>query len=513
MGTTLMAGVAAVDEDNAEGRLSLLFIQLTWPSVIVRERASVAIADLLLNPECSERTREYLLHWISLQRLESIAALGLLTLLRARLQNSEFTIPSIEILSRAFARPSVFSWLLLTELSPDSDLSLVDSLNHSGTYPADFVLTSVFDDYVEGYLPPIFNHWGDLIEERFGIPFRQQWAYEWQQLLNETGRTPSSSELRFWFGFREEQEGYFSADTQVSEVYRSAFLRALAWAVQSAGMDSDEALLLAGMMSPVDLELWRLSPIKRPEWWPRADEPEGKIDTIPAQVWRQVEDLWEYQREREDGWILTEANGLVHKGNTVYDLEIYGVFQKFIDDKNPDLEEITDWYQEEEKFKLRYFSRLHFRGRMNTLQQPEKLARTSGGWTLIPAAGPTLPLTSLRWQFWRITRRIWLPTPFLGETPLTFDVSDNSVNVRDGSGEVIGKWNDWTDGLSEKMVDGLPLSTGQFLLQNRQRILDFAEINNAAFCWVCRLNVYQHTNRWDRITNYREFGSTRIFRG
>jgi hypothetical protein len=219
-----------------------------------------------------------------------------------------------------------------------------------------------------------------------------------------------------------------------------------------------------------------------------------------------------YQRESEDEWILTEANGIVHKGNTVYDLEIYGVFQKFVDDKNPDLEEITNWYEEEDKFKVRYFSRLHFRGSVNPLQHHEKLAMASGGWTLIPAACPTLALTSLRWQFWRILRRIWLPMPILGKAPLTFNVSDNSVTVRDGSGNVIGKWNDWTDGLSEKIIDGLPPSTGQFLFQNRQRILEFAEINNAAFCWVCRLNIYQHTNRWDRITDYYEFGSTRIFR-
>src|SRR6266700_4058191 len=63
---------------STEQGLSWLLSRLTWPSIRVRERASVELGALLLHPQLGGETHSALLQWIAAQRLESLAALGLL---------------------------------------------------------------------------------------------------------------------------------------------------------------------------------------------------------------------------------------------------------------------------------------------------------------------------------------------------------------------------------------------------------------------------------------------------
>ena len=82
-------------EMHVEHGLRLLFTQLTWPSGLVRERACVQIAKLLLDPEYSGETRARLIAWMKSQNLESVNALGLLPfLLRDSIKVTTRFLPS-----------------------------------------------------------------------------------------------------------------------------------------------------------------------------------------------------------------------------------------------------------------------------------------------------------------------------------------------------------------------------------------------------------------------------------
>ena len=48
---------------------------------MVRERACVAIADLLFDSRCAEITEKILINWINAQTLESISSIGLIIFL------------------------------------------------------------------------------------------------------------------------------------------------------------------------------------------------------------------------------------------------------------------------------------------------------------------------------------------------------------------------------------------------------------------------------------------------
>jgi len=496
---------------SAEHGLLLLLTKLSWPSGLVRERACVQLAKLLLDPEHSEATLRHLFLWMKAQRLESVTALGLLPLLRARLDRSDFTLPRFEDLTSAVSRPSLLSALLLYQLSSNDAENLETSLRHSGDVPQDFSPHSFFGKYVKTFLPPYFDYLAGLIEEREVIAFRRHWAFEWQRLVDETGVKLTDRNLYFWFGSGSEKERVFATDIKLSEVYRSAFLRALAWAVSSDRLDASGAMVLAEETCPVNLDLWHVRPVQKPDWFTRAEESVGSIDTVPAQVWQQVEELWKMQRSDSSEWTVAQASGIVLDGTTIYDLEIYGMFQKSHGPREPSLEAVAEWAYGEVQLSAQFQEYLHYYGWIHQ-QRNKRWIKVFDDWSFAPAAGSLSASSFPRWQYWRMYRRIWLPTPYLGSTRLNFSCGDESVNVYEND-ELVAKWFDWVDGLTERHHPEVPMATGQCLQIRRKTVEDFSESTGSSYCWVCRLTGYHRKDSYGaykQVRDHREFGCTRI---
>ena len=104
---------------------------------MVRERASAELATLLLHPQLGDATRDALLQWIAGQRLESVAALGLLPFLRARMQSGTYSIPLSELVN-ALRAPSILAWLLFNEVETRHSLPFAAACRHAETAPSGF---------------------------------------------------------------------------------------------------------------------------------------------------------------------------------------------------------------------------------------------------------------------------------------------------------------------------------------------------------------------------------------
>ena len=127
-------------------------------------------------------------------------------------------------------------------------------------------------------------------------------------------------------------------DTEMSEIFRSAYLRALAFMADTNQLPFKYAVQFATAACPIDIELMRVVPLSRPNWWPRSDNsPIKSIDTSFASIWQQVESLWILQKDEMSflpdieigsNQMLIAGSGLVGDGESVYDLEICGAFQK-----------------------------------------------------------------------------------------------------------------------------------------------------------------------------------------
>src|SRR5262249_54648659 len=381
------------------------------------------------------------------------------------------------------SRPSLLSWLILGHQFPGEDLPIVESCIHSGSAPDHFSQEPLFKKYVRAYLPRFHDDLATSIDRRLPT-FRRQWEYE-SRMVAHPSRRPSDDDLDFWFRGQRGEGPYTAADLYFSEVYRSAYLRTLAWAVSAGLMLPGEALSIAAKVSPVNVDLWRLNPSSEPAWWPSVEESSVGLDTAAPKIWTQIEQLWSIESTSSSEWRIAESTGIVRVGKATYNLEIFGAFQRFLGGAEPDIESIVRSFEEMGTMSAKFRWPLEFEGSIDGTEVAD-LSEGFGGWEVVPAVGPVQPMTSLRWQFWRY-RGFWLPQPFLAGGHIQFAVGAQGLRAFSGN-KVIAQWADWVNGLSEKRTEDLPMPGGQFLRVRRTYIEKFASANRATFCWVCRLS-------------------------
>lgn len=490
-----------------------LFTQFTWPLSLVRERACSTIAELVADPASRTCALTHLLSWLKEQDLESIEANGLLILLRAQSLNSSVPLPEVSTLSNHLSRPSVLSWLLIEELYPGKGYPLEDSLHHSGEPSPSFVVSPLFHQQRENLLPPIYSYMAETIEGRGHFPFVRQWAYEWDQMAGHLEVAPSTKAFDYWLTKTSDGEHYVASDPIMSEVYRSAYLRALARMADLGGLTRTDLSFLTALACPVDLDLWQLRPSARPPWWPQGKTTTSEFDSSIGIIWDQMADLWTQQQNTE--WTLAEASGFIRRDTSVYEMEILGVFQKCLGPEEPKLTDVVDWYHNKNAVSLHCPNPLRCRGTAET-QPLGRLAHESGDWTMIPAAQSAhIAGNPPRWQSWRISRHVWLPTPgIVTSDAVTFGLDNDRIIARFGDIEA-GRWFDWTDGLSDRIAEPLPPPSGQALQMPRRLIANFAKETNSTFCWICRLTVYYRKQTYEEYSEYtdcRAFGASHVIK-
>lgn len=490
--------------------MDVLLSRLTWPSSIVRERACRAIAGLMKDNDCAPVVKQSLLAWIREQELESVACIGLLCFVRAKLDKNEAAIPTRGAIEQAMSNPSELSHMLIDELS-SSKGRVQDSSNlHSGAAPKDFRAPPFFEHNMTRFLPPIYQDVSGDISGFEGISFVQQWGYEWTGLAARAG-IPLTTEPLSFSGWSDRHH-YVAIDFLLSEVYRSAFLRALAWAAERGAVDGPELRHLCTLTLPVDLGLWSLESVSVPKWWPKPSEPQGELDTVPAQAWQTLSELYHQNIECKEDWVIAYASGRVHEGQNIYDLTIRGCFQKCVGPRVPDLEEICVWYDENAQ-DWQAAAEFWFRGILQH-QSIQDLGIRLSDWELLPSAATVLPRSFPRWQHWRVQRGIYLPSVFLGGDENSFYPAGQELLIQDEKG-VWAKWCDWPYRLREMVDANLSLSCGQHLLVDRKRIDAFSEANHAVFCWICELVGYSRKHgygEFDVLSDYQVFGASAVCR-
>jgi len=486
--------------------MDFLLSRLTSPSPLVRERTSAVFGDLLTGPQAFA-TAASLLSWLERQTLESVAVLGLLPFCRAKGASETFE-PPVADLHRTLQRPSLLSNILLEYLGADPSTFTPISSLHSETASASFEPRSFFQEYAGAFTAPIYSTNVERLERLWSIPVRRQWAFEWEKLADAERVALTTKPL--WFMGRRHEAHLPGADFRLSEIYRSAYLRALAWSVSTGRLDPNLALNLAGEVCPIDLDLWRLEPRRKPEWWPRVDDPKGQIDIVPGQIWQRLLQIWEQQTTGQASQIILAASGRVHEGRSVvYDLDIHGVFQASVGPASADLEPVFQWCErrsiETATPPVRFFGPL-------LKASLEDWTERIGDWLVIPASGWVANGLSSRWQYWRIWRVPRFPAPFLAERDLTFACTQRAIEISDGT-SIRAKFTDWTDGVTDRLTANLSPRSGYVLKAETQMVQRFAEASRTAFAWICRLTGYQRRTSYDTFetfTLHKSFGTRSV---
>jgi hypothetical protein len=397
--------------------------------------------------------------------------------------------------------------MLLEELERAEPEALDLSRLHSRDAPDEFTPSQFFDKYKTAFVPPMYAFRARRIESRTLNALTRQWAFEYQCILEEIGLRESEDGLRF--RGRQHEEHYGAFNSILSEVYRSGYLRALAWAVTRGHTTEAVARELAAEACPVNIDLWRVRLSSTPPWWPRPQEPAGEIDTVAAEIWRVVRAAWEVQREATAPRIAARAGGRVHEGRVVYDLEIFGAFQRAVGSLEPEAADVTEMLSNV-RFPLSP-SGVRFAADLGWVE-PEAVGAGISDWIVAPASAWARPASLMQWQPWRSLHGVVLPMPYLAGQGASVRCTADGVEVTIGD-QVVAVWRDWSFRRQEVDLGNLTPSTAFVLEVNSDPVEAVEASTGMAFCWVCRLTGFhrEHTySPYQRFSDHRVFGSRRV---
>ena len=248
--------------DSALIARSLLFNRLKWPVPMVRWRAAKEIRNLLNDPITRPATTDMLLDYLEACKTESevsaILSIVFLTSPAAR--------PTRIALISRIRCPSLLSDIIIERTyGPGRGIGRWWGA-HSGAAPRDFEGGSYFQKYKAAHVPPILADNLKRLERTSGLPFQQQWAFEWMCLRDKLA-TRCTAYPHYFDNFADVRSGITGQYWQrMREVYRSAYLRTLAFAVsewrlpQRIAQDNCMELVegIAG--------LFEVEPGRRPVW-------------------------------------------------------------------------------------------------------------------------------------------------------------------------------------------------------------------------------------------------------
>jgi hypothetical protein len=473
--------------------LDLLFQRLTWPSGLVRERACISLGSLLADAEHGAEVTGATLAWMAAQNLESVVVFGLLALFQAKAHGAD--VPPWDIVSKRIARPSILAWLIARDLFEEYIGDPAVSDLHSGTAPNGFQADRFFLQYAESFVPPVYLDRAKRIDQKNCPSFLTQWAFEWTKLVELTGFKLRRPYVSFWT--RRDAEYLMCLDLPLSEVYRSAFLRALAWAVHKRWMTPTDSLWYSAQTCPIDLGLWMVLPGEVPESWPRCPPARDSVDVIPGSVATELADMWQHQLKND--WLIAKASGRVaESGNALYDLDIVGVVQACAGPRSPDIDALCpdDGWRRQIAFETEHLLAL---GGSYEREPTDDWQERYSDWSVWRLATRAHPNTVPRWQSWRYQRGVWLPSPFLAKKAFEFRCTQEALVV-DEDGFNVARWIDWTHKLQEMTAGDLTPSTGQMLLISRSVVEREVAKLGGVYAWICKITTYHRKYDYGAFT-------------
>jgi hypothetical protein len=196
--------------------------------------------------------------------------------------------PASSVFATTLRHPSVLAGVLLRHLGGTDELEWEQA--HSGPAPDEFEPEAYFEEFRTAHVPPILSTNLTGFQRTSGRPFMRQWAFEWQKLQESTG-VPRTEYPYYFDSFSEVRSGIIGQYIQgQGELYRSAYLRTLALAVERWRLPADLAETTAMDVVPAVPGLFEIDPIKRPTW----------LVDIPERCAASPDDLGRFARELID---------------------------------------------------------------------------------------------------------------------------------------------------------------------------------------------------------------------
>jgi hypothetical protein len=340
--------------------------------------------------------------------------------------------------------------------------------------PSSYTPSSFFMEYIRSFLPPIYMEEALNLSQRLGLNFVQVWAWESGNLMAESGLREELGQVERYLGRRHEPRPT-GTSVRLSEVYRSAFLRTLAWFRELGKLEDTIFLEQSAHACPVDLSLWQVHPGSPPTWWPRFQKPRSNassdMNIIGLGDWEALRALNKTELERVDNrrFELMAAEGPclwaeAPSGTSVH-FSFTGFGYRKTGPTTPDagrvyncLEQRAIWleYPQDESVLAALDSE-------NTKYfMPGETGWRVEGFEILPLVAKFRPLVTNLWQWYRGIRAMWLPSYLFCEGPWRFECDSKSCGLwRDRHKVAISQ--DWRLGALEEYDENSFSDHGQFV--------------------------------------------------
>jgi hypothetical protein len=479
--------MASVAHSHTESTLRMLLERLNWPVRFTRWLAAREFGELLASSTYNKRATAAYLKWLEARQFESQVASGLAVLFCT----PERGVPLFSDVCAHINRPSIIADVMLQHIYGFGRRREGWQNAHSGLAPASFKPGIYFDDHKGAHIPRIFVDYVETLERNTGFPFMQQWGYEWRSLMDATG-SPHSGFPYYFIGSRLQRSGIMGQFSQTQcDVYRSAYLRTLAFAV-SRGMSLGDAVYRSLLCLPLNRDLSELRPIQRPRW----------LRDIPEQCCEPNSALEPLVRELIDTRNGQESMRPVHLAIPIRaslyefaDLSVSAIMvtDDFVPDPNDEhyFDQHTGWILPD---------RISFRGEMPEKDPAHFRFRGQEGWSL-PICLSLWPDPAGFWHNDYFSLGLALPATYNFPRIPVIECADGSIHVDAGS-ERVGRSSIWHDHWTPLYPPGgntrCGLLTEMRMLELEQSLTNY----DMKLGWVVQLRL------WTRKTDYGEYELT-----
>lgn len=451
--------------------LTMLMDRLSWPVKMVRWKTAKAIKGLIEEASTHDPAVAALLRWIGQRRFESEVVSGLSVLLVVTPESR----PSLETVRTHIAKPSLLSEMLIERMYSGPQCSDWKD-RHSGEAPKGFAPSEYFQDHRGAQVPQIFSSTVERLDSLYGLPFTIQWAHEWQILTEET-QTAKTGYPHHFGDFGLQRSGVIGQFVQrQGEVYRSAYLRMLAFAVSSWGMPSRTAadyVLFAMSILP---ELFEVEPQGRPQW----------LGDLPGQCLEGGADLEAIGRRiiqagtNADSCVVSLGTPLPVDIGEFCDLTISAFFitDDFVPSEGQVLEQAVDFF---------FPDHLGF----NTTRDDLRIKPVTGrSGRAVSVCTQALPVFHGFWHDDYFQRGLSLPAPYCFEETSSQIADASGIKILLGKKQV-AEAKIWNDVWSPLYARGNSTRCGIVTTLRNDKLHRAAEQNGMKIGWYMRLSSLQ----------------------
>ena len=458
--------------------MQILIERLNWPVGFVRWQSAKAFASLFSSPQ-RDLANKVFLDWLQSRQFEMEVVAGMSVLLFV----APSDIPSADDVRRNISKPSILADFIFHKVYGRTLLNWLDG--HSGPTPSEFQPDKYFEKHQGQAIPLILSKDFEHLQEITGRPFMEQWAFEWRKLMDETN-APYSTYPRHFVDKLMSREGVSGVFHQSQDaVYRSAFLRTLAFAVQEWNVFPSDLIEFAARCLPLSKVLHLIHPIKRPLW----------LKDVPEKCCKSNNSLEKLTRRIIKADIgskgMRPVSLRIPISNTFAEFGELSIESFFVTDDFVPESQFVDEYPDS-----MYWSIMNHIERLLPKEDMEKHRMSGVTGSCVPVCLDAWAPTIGFWQNNYVCNSFVLPAPYVFDKPLCVESTKGWLSFTSAQ-KRIGSWKTWNDNWIPVYANGGHPRCGGLTELKTALLNESAKRLDMSLAWRVKLKLWERKNTYD----------------